>query len=84
MKLEMFLQCAMGFEVKNLQQTSIPPKQKSVYLKMPLCYKKTFLIYLYNMHSKYGVIFTNHTEESISLYLSLSRCASTLMPFLVQ
>ena len=41
MKLEMFLQCAMGFEVKNLQQTSIPPKQKSVYLKMPLCYKKS-------------------------------------------
>lgn len=35
MKLEMFLQCAMGFEVKNLQKT-IFPKQKSVYLEMPL------------------------------------------------
>ena len=36
----MFLQCAMGFEVKNLQKTNIPPKQKSVYLKMLLCCKK--------------------------------------------
>lgn len=44
-------------------------QQKSVNLKMPLL-QEIFLVHLYNMYSKYRVIFTSYTEESISLAYS--------------
>lgn len=69
MKHEVFLQDALGFEVKNWERTIFHPT-KICKFENAIVLQEIFLVHLYNMYSKYRVIFTSYTEESISLAYS--------------
>lgn len=66
MKHEVFLQDALGFEVKNWERPIFHLTKICKYENV-IVLQEIFLVHLYNMYSKYRVIFTSYTEESISL-----------------